>query len=100
MDGSNHSSFSTISSTAEYAPILGSVPLMGEAEAAEVVLSASTAFNNGQGLWPTMKVTDRIKCVEICQANESYSARCCQIIDVGNRKIIRRFRKEFDRTVV
>jgi glyceraldehyde-3-phosphate dehydrogenase (NADP+) len=37
---------------------------MGEAEAAEVVLSASTAFNNGQGLWPTMKVTDRIKCVE------------------------------------
>jgi glyceraldehyde-3-phosphate dehydrogenase (NADP+) len=30
-----------------------SVPLMGEAEAAEVVLSASTAFNNGQGLWPT-----------------------------------------------
>jgi glyceraldehyde-3-phosphate dehydrogenase (NADP+) len=57
--------FSTISSTAEYAPtILGSVPLMGEAEAAEVVLSASTAFNNGQGLWPTMKVTDRIKCVE------------------------------------
>jgi glyceraldehyde-3-phosphate dehydrogenase (NADP+) len=40
--------FSTISSTAEYAPtILGSVPLMGEAEAAEVVLSASTAFNNG-----------------------------------------------------
>jgi glyceraldehyde-3-phosphate dehydrogenase (NADP+) len=36
---------------------------MGEAEAAEVVLSASTAFNNGQGLWP-MKVTDRIKCVE------------------------------------
>jgi glyceraldehyde-3-phosphate dehydrogenase (NADP+) len=56
MDRSNHSSFSTISSTAEYAPtILGSVPLMGEAEAAEVVLSASTAFNNGQGLWPTMK---------------------------------------------
>jgi glyceraldehyde-3-phosphate dehydrogenase (NADP+) len=64
MDGSNHSSFFDYS-TAEYAPtILGSVPLMGEAEAAEVVLSASTAFNNGQGLWPTMKVTDRIKCVE------------------------------------
>jgi glyceraldehyde-3-phosphate dehydrogenase (NADP+) len=36
----------------------------GEAEAAEVVLSASTAFNNGQGLWPLTRVTDRIKCVE------------------------------------
>jgi glyceraldehyde-3-phosphate dehydrogenase (NADP+) len=49
MDGSNHSSFFDNISTAEYAPtILGSVPLMGEAEAAEVVLSASTAFNNGQ----------------------------------------------------
>jgi hypothetical protein len=31
--------------------LLGSVPLMGEAEAAEVVLSASTAFNNGQAYY-------------------------------------------------
>jgi glyceraldehyde-3-phosphate dehydrogenase (NADP+) len=44
------------------------------------------------------EVTDRIKCVEDQANKESYS-RCCQIIDVGNRKIIRRFRKEFDRTV-
>ena len=57
--------FSTISSTEAYAPtILGSIPLMGEAEAQEAVQAASAAYNNGQGSWPTMKVTDRIQCME------------------------------------
>ena len=26
--------------------------------------AADNAFDNGQGIWPTMKVSDRIKCVE------------------------------------
>ena len=57
--------FSTISSTEKYTPtLLGSIPFMAEAEAAEVVEAANEAYNKGQGLWPTMKVADRIKCME------------------------------------
>ena len=57
--------FSTISSTENYAPThLGSIPTMGVAEANEVVEAAVNAYDNGQGNWPTMKVTDRIKCME------------------------------------
>ena len=57
--------FSTISSTENYAPtLLGSIPTMGVAEANEVVDAAVNAYDNGQGIWPTMKVTDRIKCME------------------------------------
>lgn len=56
--------FSTISSTEEYLPtILGSVPAMGETEGLAAVDAADKAYNNGQGLWPTMKVKDRIKCM-------------------------------------
>jgi len=45
---------------------------MGEAEALEAVEAAHTAYNNGQGLWPTMKVADRIKCMEnfVSQMNQ------------------------------
>ncbi len=57
--------FSTISSTENYAPtLLGSIPTMGVSEANEVVEAAVNAYDNGQGIWPTMKVTDRIKCME------------------------------------
>ena len=46
--------YSTISSTEEYAPtFLGTIPAMGAEEAAEVVIAAETAYNNGQGLWIT-----------------------------------------------
>ena len=63
--GQTHPVFSTISSTEKYSPtILGSIPAMGAAEADEVVASAVAAYDNGQGLWPTMKVADRIKCME------------------------------------
>ena len=56
---------STISSTVNYEPtLLGTIPFMGEKEAMEAVEAADAAYNNGQGLWPTMKVVDRIKCME------------------------------------
>jgi glyceraldehyde-3-phosphate dehydrogenase (NADP+) len=37
---------------------------MGNSEAQEVVQAAVDAYDNGQGNWPTMKVVDRIKCME------------------------------------
>ena len=63
--GETTSVYSTISSTENYAlTLLGTIPNMGESAAEEVVQSAVTAYNKGQGLWPTMKVAERIKCME------------------------------------
>jgi len=57
--------YSTISSTENYNPtLLGTIPTMGNSEANEVVQAAVNAFDNGQGNWPTMKVAERIKCME------------------------------------
>ena len=57
--------FSTISSAEKYEPtLLGTIPTMGNEEAQEVVQAAVDAYDNGQGNWPTMKVADRIKCME------------------------------------
>ena len=57
--------FSTISTTEKYGPtLLGSIPFMEEKEAIEAVNAAANAYDNGQGIWPTMKVADRILCME------------------------------------
>ncbi|TYP72815.1 NADP-dependent glyceraldehyde-3-phosphate dehydrogenase [Aquimarina intermedia] len=44
--------------------LLGSVPDMGEETALEASYAAEKAFNRGQGLWPTLPVKERIKCLE------------------------------------
>lgn len=57
--------YSTISSTEDYAPtLLGTIPALGKKEALKALDSAVSAYNKGQGLWPTMKVVDRIACME------------------------------------
>ena len=93
--------FSTISSTENYEPtLLGSIPTMGEAEAIEVVTAAANAYDNGQGLWPTMKVADRIKCMENF-VNQMKATRN-EVVkflmwEIG--KSLGDSEKEFDRTV-
>ena len=93
--------FSTISSTSNYQPtLLGSIPFMGETEANEVTEAAITAYNNGQGLWPTMKVVDRIKCMEnfVTQMKETRSEVVKFLMwEIG--KSLPDSEKEFDRTV-
>ncbi|HSD07873.1 NADP-dependent glyceraldehyde-3-phosphate dehydrogenase [Flavobacterium sp.] len=93
--------YSTISSTEKYEPtLLGSIPFMGEAEALEVAESAKAAFNNGQGLWPTMKVVDRIKCMEnfVTQMKETRTEVVKLLMwEIG--KSLGDSEKEFDRTV-
>ncbi|WGH74552.1 NADP-dependent glyceraldehyde-3-phosphate dehydrogenase [Tenacibaculum tangerinum] len=92
---------STISSTPEYAPtVLGSIPSMGEKEALEAINSSHNAFNNGQGVWPTMKVQDRIKCMEnfVQQMKETRSEVVKLLMwEIGKNKADSE--KEFDRTV-
>jgi glyceraldehyde-3-phosphate dehydrogenase (NADP+) len=93
--------YSTISSTEDYEPtLLGSIPFMGEAEALEVAESARAAFNNGQGLWPTMKVVDRIKCMEnfVVQMKTTRTEVVKLLMwEIG--KTLGDSEKEFDRTV-
>jgi glyceraldehyde-3-phosphate dehydrogenase (NADP+) len=93
--------YSTISSTENYEPtLLGSIPFMGETEAMEAVDAAAAAYNNGQGLWPTMKVVDRIKCMEdfVSQMKATRSEVVKLLMwEIG--KSLPDSEKEFDRTV-
>ncbi|WP_309614712.1 NADP-dependent glyceraldehyde-3-phosphate dehydrogenase [Flavobacterium sp.] len=93
--------YSTISATENYAPtLLGSIPTMSEAAADEVVKSAVAAYDNGQGLWPTMKVSDRIKCMEnfVTQMKVTRSEVVKYLMwEIG--KSLGDSEKEFDRTV-
>ena len=73
---------------------------MGETEADEVTKAAFDAYDNGQGLWPTMKVIDRIKCMQ--DFVEQMKATRDEVVkflmwEIG--KSLPDSEKEFDRTV-
>jgi len=93
--------FSTISSTEKYEPtFLGSIPTMSNKEADEAVQAAVNAYDNGQGNWPTMKVVDRIKCMEnfVNQMKLTRSEVVKYLMwEIG--KSLADSEKEFDRTV-
>ena len=99
--GETSSVYSTISSTENYTPtLLGSIPAMGEEVANEVVKSAVAAYDNGQGLWPTMKVIDRIQCMQnfVTQMKATRSEVVKYLMwEIG--KSLGDSEKEFDRTV-
>ena len=93
--------YSTISSTEDYKPtLLGSVPELTKTEALEALDAASNAYNNGQGQWPTMKVGDRIACMETF-AEQMKTKRDTVVKylmwEIG--KNLADSEKEFDRTV-
>lgn len=93
--------YSTISSTEKYQPtLLGSIPSMGEKEALEAIESSALAYNNGQGLWPTMKVIDRIKCMEnfVVQMKKT-RAEVVKLMMWEIGKSLPDSEKEFDRTI-
>jgi len=93
--------FSTISATPEYIPTtLGSIPDMGETEALKALEAALSAYDKGKGDWPTMKVKDRIACME--KFLEQMKSKREQIVtllmwEIG--KSLPDSQKEFDRTV-
>lgn len=93
--------YSTISSTTNYEPtLLGSIPFMEEAQALEAVASAHAAYNNGQGLWPTMKVVDRIKCMEnFVSQMKTTRTEVVKLLMWEIGKTLGDSEKEFDRTV-
>ncbi len=100
-NGKSSEVISTISSTDEYAhTILGSIPDMGEEEALEVLDAALAAYDKGQGVWPTMKVKDRIECMEsFVKKMEEKREEVVKLLMWEIGKSLPDSYKEFDRTV-
>lgn len=93
--------YSTISSTAEYKPtLLGSVPQLGGEDALEALDAACNAYNKGKGLWPTMKVADRIACMEkFVEQMKTKREEVVKLLMWEIGKTLGDSEKEFDRTI-
>ncbi|MEO5787846.1 MAG: NADP-dependent glyceraldehyde-3-phosphate dehydrogenase [Gelidibacter sp.] len=92
---------STISSTEVYQPtLLGTIPTLGEKEALDALDAAVNAYDKGQGLWPTMKVKDRIDCMEnFTTQMKTKRAEIVKLLMWEIGKTLPDSEKEFDRTV-
>ncbi|MGE5944816.1 MAG: NADP-dependent glyceraldehyde-3-phosphate dehydrogenase [Flavobacteriales bacterium] len=99
--GATSEVYSTISSTKDYKPtLLGTVPELGATEALEALNAAQEAYENGQGLWPTMKVIDRIACMEtFVKLMKTKRAEVVKLLMWEIGKNLPDSEKEFDRTV-
>ena len=93
--------YSTISSTDVYTPtLLGTIPQLGEKEADAALDSAINAFDRGKGLWPTLKVVDRIACMEKFVAQmKTKRDEVVKLLMWEIGKNLNDSEKEFDRTV-
>jgi glyceraldehyde-3-phosphate dehydrogenase (NADP+) len=92
---------SSISSNENYEPtLLGTIPAMGEKQADEIVAAAYTAYDNGRGLWPTMKVADRIKSMDnFLKQMKTKRNEVVKFLMWEIGKSLPDSEKEFDRTV-
>lgn len=92
---------STISSTKDYKPTyLGSVPELEEQQAHESLEAALKAYDQGKGLWPTMRVSERIECMEaFVKRMETKRDIVVKLIMWEIGKNLPDAEKEFDRTV-
>ena len=93
--------YSTISSTESYQPtLLGSIPQLGEEQANEALDAACNAFNKGKGLWPTMKVVDRIACMDkFVSQMKTKREEIVKLLMWEIGKTLPDSEKEFDRTI-
>ncbi|WP_339686797.1 NADP-dependent glyceraldehyde-3-phosphate dehydrogenase [uncultured Nonlabens sp.] len=100
-NGESSQVFSSISSTETYQPtLLGSIPNLGEKEAVESLDAAVAAYDRGQGLWPTMKVEDRISCMKkFVEQMKTKRAAVVKLLMWEIGKNLPDSEKEFDRTV-
>ena len=79
---------------------LGSVPDMDEAHALKALEAASNAFDKGKGEWPTMKVADRIACMErFVTLMKQQRDKVVKLLMWEIGKNLLDSEKEFDRTV-
>jgi aldehyde dehydrogenase (NAD+) len=79
---------------------LGSIPHGGIPEAMEALDAAVKAYDNGRGAWPTMRVAERIACMQ--DFTRQMVARRTEIVRLIMWEIAKSLpdaEKEFDRTV-
>ncbi|MDT0539866.1 NADP-dependent glyceraldehyde-3-phosphate dehydrogenase [Croceitalea sp. P059] len=99
--GNSTAVYSTISSTDDYKPtLLGNIPDMGEPEAIDALEAALNAYDKGKGIWPTMKVKDRVECMEnFVKQMETKREEIVKLLMWEIGKSLPDSQKEFDRTV-
>ena len=102
-DGPTQESFSSIylKTSAGLAPkLIGSFPLLTEKEALEALDAASSAYNNGRGIWPTMSVADRIERVQdFAYRMKEKRQEVVKLLMWEIGKSFSDSEKEFDRTI-
>ncbi len=79
---------------------LGSIPDMETEPAIAALTAAEKAFNRGQGVWPTMKVKDRLRCLTtFAEKMKNSREQVVELLmwEIGKNKLDSY--KEFDRTV-
>jgi glyceraldehyde-3-phosphate dehydrogenase (NADP+) len=80
--------------------LIGTYPIATEKEANEALDAALAAYDNGRGEWPTMSVSDRIKCLQrFVQKMGEQRALVVKLIMWEIGKSYADSAKEFDRTV-
>jgi glyceraldehyde-3-phosphate dehydrogenase (NADP+) len=80
--------------------LIGSYPLLTEKEALEALDAAVRAYNNGSGEWPTMAVSDRIRCIEeFVFRMQTHKKEITNLLMWEICKTVKDSEKEFDRTV-
>ena len=96
-----HSTIQTPNAEGVLAPtFLGSVPNMDEAHALKALNAATSAFDKGKGEWPTMKVADRIACMErFVTLMKQQREEVVKLLMWEIGKNLKDSQKEFDRTV-
>jgi glyceraldehyde-3-phosphate dehydrogenase (NADP+) len=79
--------------------VIGSTPLLTSKEALEALDAAVKAYDLGQGLWPTLSVTERIEHVEkFLVAMRAQRATVVKLLMWEIGKSLKDSEKEFDRT--
>lgn len=79
---------------------LGSVPVGGIPEADAALAAAVGAYDNGRGVWPTMRVADRIACMlDFIRQMVARRGEIVRLIMWEIAKSLPDAEKEFDRTV-
>ena len=80
--------------------LLGSVPDMESAPALEALESAKRAFDRGKGQWPTMRVRERLTCLErFADKMKLHREETVKLLMWEIGKTLADSEKEFDRTV-
>ena len=80
--------------------LLGTVPNLTEKEALQALDAACAAYDKGQGEWPTMKVADRIACMEIFVGKmKTKREEVVKYLVWEICKTVADAEKEFDRTI-